>query len=50
MGSSDPYRFDGENYPQVRVLARARAMELHEWIAKFMREELLQGFASRKPT
>lgn len=43
LGSADSGRFDGENYPQVRVLARALAMELHHWIAKSMREELLQG-------
>ncbi len=43
LGSADSGRFGGENYPQVRVLARALAMELHQWIAKSMREELLQG-------
>lgn len=43
LGSVDSGRFDGENHPQVRVLARALAMELHHWIAKSMREELLQG-------
>ena len=43
LGSADPERFEGENYPQVRVLARALAMELHHSIAKSMREELLQG-------
>jgi DNA-binding NarL/FixJ family response regulator len=43
LGSADSDRFDGENYPQVRVLARALAMELHHWIAKSMREELLRG-------
>jgi DNA-binding NarL/FixJ family response regulator len=43
LGSADSSRFDGENYPQVRVLARALAMELHHWISKSMREELLQG-------
>ncbi|PKO40645.1 MAG: hypothetical protein CVU30_16055 [Betaproteobacteria bacterium HGW-Betaproteobacteria-3] len=43
LGSADSDRFDGENFPQVRVLARALAMELHHWIAKSMREELLRG-------
>lgn len=43
LGSANSGRFDGENYPQVRVLARALAMELHHWIVKSMREELLQG-------
>jgi DNA-binding NarL/FixJ family response regulator len=43
LGSADPKRFDEENFPQVRILARALAMELHHWIAKSMREELLQG-------
>lgn len=42
LGSADSGNFDSENYPQVRVLARALAMELHHWIAKSMREELLQ--------
>lgn len=43
LGSADPSRFDGENFPKLRVLARALAMELHHWIAQSMREELLQG-------
>lgn len=43
LGSVDSGRFDGEDYPKVRVLARALAMELHHWIAQSMREELLQG-------
>ncbi|OGA79080.1 MAG: hypothetical protein A2X72_15645 [Burkholderiales bacterium GWF1_66_17] len=43
LGSADPERFEGEKYPQVRVLARSLSMELHHAIAKSMREELLQG-------
>jgi DNA-binding NarL/FixJ family response regulator len=43
LGSTDPERFEGEKYPQVRVLSRALSMELHCAIAKFMREELLRG-------
>lgn len=43
LGSADPGRFDGSRYPRIRLLARALAMELHHWIAKSMREELLQG-------
>lgn len=43
LGSVDPSHLDGESYPKVRVLARALAMELHHWIARSMREELLQG-------
>lgn len=43
LGSKDSGSFDSENYPQVRVLARALAMELHHWIARSMREELLKG-------
>jgi DNA-binding NarL/FixJ family response regulator len=43
LGSADPERFEGEKYPQVRVLARALSMELHHSIAKSMREELLRG-------
>ena len=43
LGSADSERFESENYPQVRVLARALSMELHHSIAKSMREELLRG-------
>ena len=43
LGSAEPSRFDGENFSMMRVLASALAMELHHWIAKSMREELLQG-------
>jgi DNA-binding NarL/FixJ family response regulator len=43
LGSADPERFEGEKYPQVRVLTRALSMELHHWIAKSMREEMLRG-------
>jgi DNA-binding NarL/FixJ family response regulator len=43
LGSADPERFEGDKFPQVRVLARALSMELHHAIAKAMREELLQG-------
>lgn len=43
LGSKSTGGFDDENFPRVRVLSRALAMELHHWIAKTMREELLQG-------
>lgn len=43
LGSADLERFEGQKYPHLRVLARALSMELHHWIAKSMREELLQG-------
>lgn len=43
LGTANFGRFDGKRYPQLRVLARALAMELHQWIAKSMREELLRG-------
>ena len=43
LGSADSSRFEGEQYPQVRVLARALSLELHHWITRSMREELLQG-------
>lgn len=43
LGSPYLSQFDGESYPKVRVLARALSMELHHWIARSMREELLQG-------
>lgn len=42
LGLTDSGNFDNETYPQVRLLARALAMELHNWVAKSMREELLQ--------
>ena len=43
LGSADSGNFDNVDRPQARVLARALAMELHHWIEKSMREELLQG-------
>lgn len=49
LGSTGVGNFDSENYPQVRVLARALAMELHHWIARSMREELLRGVRLTEP-
>lgn len=41
LGSKNSTCFEGENFSRVRVLARALAMELHHWIAKITRQELL---------
>lgn len=41
LGSKTPTCFEGENFSRVRVLARALAMELHQWIVKATRQELL---------
>ena len=41
LGSATPGFFDGEGYPTVRVLARALAMELHAWLARSIRRELI---------
>lgn len=43
LGSRYAGHFDTDRFNQVRVLARALAMELHHWIVRAMREDLLQG-------
>jgi DNA-binding CsgD family transcriptional regulator len=43
LGSQFDGHFDGDRFNDVRVLARALAMELHHWVVKAMREELLQS-------
>jgi DNA-binding NarL/FixJ family response regulator len=43
LGACSASHFDGDRFNHVRVLARALAMELHDWVAKAMREELLHG-------
>lgn len=43
LGSRSVSHFDGDRFNHVRVLARALAMELHNWVVKAMREELLHG-------
>lgn len=41
LGSHNIDYFDGDGYPAFRVLARALAMELHRWLLKSIRKELL---------
>lgn len=41
LGSETPGFFDGESDALLRVLARALAMELHRWVHRSMREELM---------
>jgi DNA-binding CsgD family transcriptional regulator len=41
LGSATPGYFDDEGFDTLRVLARALAMELHAWLRKSIREELL---------
>lgn len=42
LGSNDPDRFGGTDYEMVRIVARALAMELHEWLLRALREDLLE--------
>lgn len=41
IGARGAASFKGESFPRTRVLARALAMELHDWILKTARQELL---------
>lgn len=41
IGSHQRGFFDGEGYARIRVLARALAMELHRWLLRALRDELL---------
>lgn len=41
LGSARSGFFDDEGYAKTRVLARALAMELHRWLMKVIRKELL---------
>lgn len=41
LGSETAGFFDDEGYPLLRVLSRALAMELHRWVHRSMRDELL---------
>lgn len=41
LGSSDARHFQGESFPLVRIVARALAMELHEWLLASARDDLL---------
>jgi DNA-binding CsgD family transcriptional regulator len=42
LGASTPGFFEEEGYDTVRVLARALAMELHAWMARSMRRDLME--------
>lgn len=41
LGSQDPHRFDGPDYPLTRIMAQALAMELHRWLLRALRDDLL---------
>ena len=41
LGSSQPDFFDSPRFAKYKVLARALAMELHDWYIAFMRREML---------
>lgn len=41
LGSNNAGHFGGEDYPLVQVVARALAMELHEWLLRAIRDDLL---------
>ncbi len=41
LGSPSPDRFSGTDYEMVRIIARALAMELHEWLLRALRDDLL---------
>lgn len=42
LGSLNPDRFSGTDYEMVRIVARALAMELHEWLLRALRDDLLE--------
>lgn len=42
LGSRNPAFFDGSTYQMVRLVARELAMELHEWLLKSARADLLE--------
>jgi Autoinducer binding domain/Bacterial regulatory proteins, luxR family len=41
LGSATPGYFDDAGFAKLRVLARSLAMELHRWLLKSLRQELL---------
>lgn len=41
LGSNDAHRFSVEEPPTIPIVARALAMELHEWLLGELREDLL---------
>lgn len=42
LGSESPNCFVGRDYQMVRIVARALAMELHEWLLRAVRDDLLE--------
>lgn len=42
LGSHDAGHYDGEDYQFVQIVARALAMELHEWLLRAIRHDLLE--------
>jgi DNA-binding CsgD family transcriptional regulator len=42
LGSSNPGYFDGGNDALVQIIARALAMEVHEWLLRAVRDDLLK--------
>lgn len=42
LGSRNPDRFSGTDYEMIRIVARALAMELHEWLLRALRDDLLE--------
>lgn len=41
LGSSNPSYFDNEGHALIQIVARALAMELHEWLLQAVRDDLL---------
>ncbi|CAM4014628.1 helix-turn-helix transcriptional regulator [Roseateles saccharophilus] len=41
LGSNNAGHYDGEDYQLVQIVARALAMELHEWLLRTIRDDLL---------
>lgn len=42
LGSDIPGYFDRDSYPLVEIVTRALAMELHEWLLRAVRNDLLE--------
>lgn len=42
LGSPNTERFNGTDYEMVRIVARALAMELHEWLLRALRDDLME--------
>lgn len=42
LGCSSPDRFEDASFPLTRILARALAMELHDWVLASARDDLLE--------